>query len=174
MDKPGTMIADRYELTELAGSGGMATVWRARQRGAAAFETTVAVKRMLPALAEDPALVTMFVEEAKIAALLSHPNVTRVFDLGVDRSGFYLVMEWVEGMDLGHAVMVSGASGMTQYRVGDTGVYQVHGFAAENTDAGRAAFDQIQSFLDSAWAGAPVITVPAGCPAMTCDFPATP
>lgn len=97
-------MLDRYELLELVGRGGMASVWRARLRGAAAFETTVAVKRMLPALATDPHLVTMFVEEGKIAALLSHPNIVRVLDLGVDESGFFLVMDWVDGMDLARFV----------------------------------------------------------------------
>lgn len=104
MDAPGTILADRYELRSLAGKGGMATVWRGVLRGAAQFETEVAIKRMLPTLAEDPSLVTMFVEEAKIAALLTHPNITRVFDLGVDTGGFYLVMEWVEGIDFSRFV----------------------------------------------------------------------
>ena len=104
MDAPGTLLAGRYELRSLAGRGGMATVWRGLLRGAAQFETEVAVKRMLPSLADDPSLVTMFVEEAKIAATLTHPNVTRVFDLGVDEGGFYLVMEWVEGIDFSRFV----------------------------------------------------------------------
>jgi serine/threonine protein kinase len=104
MDAPGTLLAGRYELRSLAGRGGMATVWRGVLRGAAAFETEVAVKRMLPSMADDPSLVTMFVEEAKIAALLTHPNITRVFDLGVDKGGFYLVMEWVEGIDFSRFV----------------------------------------------------------------------
>jgi serine/threonine-protein kinase len=104
MDAPGTILAERYELRSLAGRGGMATVWRGVLRGAAHFETEVAIKRMLPAMATDPALVTMFVEEAKIAALLTHPNVTRVFDLGVDPGGFYLVMEWIEGIDFARFV----------------------------------------------------------------------
>jgi len=69
---------------------------------------------------------------------------------------------------------VTGASGMTQYQVGDTGIYDVHGFAARDTPAGRAAFEQIQHFLDTAWAGSAEITVPAGCPSTGCVFPATP
>ncbi len=78
----------------------------------------------------------------------------------------------IEGLtDADH---VTGASGMTQYRVGDTGIYDVHGFAARNTNAGRAAFDQIQHFLDTAWAGSAEISVPSGCPASGCVFPATP
>lgn len=104
MDAPGTLLAGRYELRTLAGRGGMATVWRGVLRGAAQFETEVAIKRMLPSLADDPALVTMFVEEAKIASLLAHPNITRVFDLGVDEGGFFLVMEWVEGIDFSRFV----------------------------------------------------------------------
>ncbi len=78
----------------------------------------------------------------------------------------------IEG--LSSATHASGASGMTQFRVGDTGLYDVHGFAARNTPAGHAAFDQIQSFLDSAWAGAPEITVPPGCGESGCVFPASP
>ncbi|MFO0682323.1 MAG: serine/threonine-protein kinase [Sandaracinus sp.] len=104
MTAPGTLLAGRYELRTLAGRGGMAEVWKGVLKGAAQFETEVAVKRMLPSLATDPALVTMFVEEAKIASLLTHPNVTRVFDLGADEGGFYLVMEWVEGIDLSRFV----------------------------------------------------------------------
>lgn len=111
MDAPGRRVKDRYELVELVGRGGMASVWRARLRGAAEFETTVAFKRMLPALATDPHLVTMFVEEGKIAALLSHPNVVRVLDLGVDDDGFFLVMEWVEGVDLSRFVESYAAEG---------------------------------------------------------------
>lgn len=104
MDAPGTVLAGRYELRSLAGRGGMATVWRGVLRGAAQFETEVAVKRMLASMADDPSLVTMFVEEAKIASLLAHPNITRVFDLGVDQGGFFLVMEWVEGIDFSRFV----------------------------------------------------------------------
>lgn len=78
----------------------------------------------------------------------------------------------IEGLtDADH---VTGATGMTQYQVGDTGVYDVHGFAARDTVAGNAAFDQIQHFLDTAWAGSSEIVVPAACPASGCVFPATP
>jgi hypothetical protein len=74
-------------------------------------------------------------------------------------------------VDLPQAPSIAGASGITQYRVADMGLYDVHGFAARDTPAGHAAFDQIQRFLDSAWAGAPLIEVPAGCPGGVCDFP---
>jgi hypothetical protein len=78
------------------------------------------------------------------------------------------VLSPIEGAP--HADHVAGASGMTQYQVSDTGLYDVHGFAARDTPAGHAAFDQIQRFLNSAWAGAPDITIPPGCAMQTCVF----
>ena len=68
---------------------------------------------------------------------------------------------------------LTGATGMTQYQVGDTGIYDVHGFAARDTPAGHAAFDQIEHFLQTAWAGSSEITVPSGCPATGCVFAAS-
>jgi hypothetical protein len=67
-----------------------------------------------------------------------------------------------------------GRSGMTQYRVPDTGQYDMHGFAARDTLAGAAAFEQIATFLQAAWAGESLIEMPAGCTEVTadgsCDF----
>lgn len=83
-----------------------------------------------------------------------------------------VVLRPIEGLTA--ADHATGTSGMTQYRVGDTGYFDVHGFAARNTDAGHAAFAQITAFLDSAWAGTPTITVPSGCGASGCVFPASP
>lgn len=61
-------------------------------------------------------------------------------------------------------------SGITQYHVSDTGPFDVHGFAAGDTPAGAAARDQISNFVQSVWAGAPVVKVPAGCKGGSCDF----
>lgn len=98
----GTLLAGKYELIEQAGSGGMAVVWRARTVGAAGFSRPVAVKRVLPHLARDPEFIAMFVEEARVVSELQHPLVTQIHDFGVDEQGHYfLVMEWVEGVDLG-------------------------------------------------------------------------
>lgn len=95
------MIAERYELVRVAGSGGMATVWQAIQRGAAGFERPVGVKRVKPQFAFDQSFREMFVEEARVASQLVHPNVVQVIDFGVQREGeYYLVMEWVEGLSL--------------------------------------------------------------------------
>ena len=67
MDAPGALIDGKYELLEVAGSGGMATVWRATQRGAAGFQRTVAIKRIKEDVAMDPKFRDMFVEEASPA-----------------------------------------------------------------------------------------------------------
>ena len=63
-----------------------------------------------------------------------------------------------------------GQSGITQYHVSDAGPFDIHGFAAKNTPAGLAARAQIMSFVQSVWAGAPVVKVPAGCKGGSCDF----
>ncbi|MCB9597268.1 MAG: serine/threonine protein kinase [Sandaracinaceae bacterium] len=100
-DQPGTVLANKYELIEKAGSGGMAVVWRARTLGAAGFSRPVAVKRIIRHLSMDPSFVAMFVEEARVVSELQHPGVTQIHDFGLDEVGHYfLVMEWVEGCDL--------------------------------------------------------------------------
>ncbi len=68
------------------------------------------------------------------------------------------------------AAEVAGKSGITQYHVVSSDPFDVHGFAAQDTPAGNAARSQIAAFVSSVMAGAPVITVPAGCPGGSCDF----
>jgi serine/threonine-protein kinase len=94
------LIAGRYHLLELAGRGGMAEVWRAEQRGAAGFARPVGLKRILPHLAAKQAFVTMFVEEARVCAQLVHPNIVQIYDFGYDQGTYFIVMEWVEGLNL--------------------------------------------------------------------------
>ncbi|MGE0786718.1 MAG: serine/threonine-protein kinase [Sandaracinaceae bacterium] len=90
----------RYELIERIDIGGMAEVFRARQRGAAGFERVIAVKRILPYIAEDEEMRAMFVQEAKIAVQLNHPNIAQVFDLGQVDDHYFIAMELVEGQSL--------------------------------------------------------------------------
>jgi serine/threonine-protein kinase len=94
------LFADRYELKELAGRGGMAEVWRAEQRGAAGFQRPVGLKRILPHFASKESFVKMFIEEARVCAQLMHPNIIQIYDFGFDRGSYFLVMEWVEGLNL--------------------------------------------------------------------------
>ncbi len=104
-DRPGKIIAGRYELLEPAGEGGMAVVWRALVRGAGKFARPVAVKRIHAAKGADGHFVRLFEEEARVGAGLQHPNIVQIMDFGVDDVGdYFLVMEWVEGMDFHHWV----------------------------------------------------------------------
>lgn len=90
----------RYQLMERIGGGGMADVYRAAALGPAGFRKIVAVKIIRPAMCEDAEFVQMFQREAAIAARICHPNAVQVFEFNRDRRQHYLVMEYVEGMDL--------------------------------------------------------------------------
>ena len=101
-DAPGRVIGGRYELVEVLGRGGMAVVWRAIQRGAVGFARPVALKRVVPALSRSPEALSLFAEEARVGALLRHPNIVALFDYAHDEQGEpYLVSELVEGLHLG-------------------------------------------------------------------------
>ncbi len=90
----------RYQLLEKIGSGGMAEVFKARMRGEEGFEKIVAIKRIVPHMAANEAFITMFVDEAKLAAQLNHNNITHIYDLGKVEAWHYIAMEFVEGKDL--------------------------------------------------------------------------
>ncbi|MGA7271977.1 MAG: serine/threonine-protein kinase [Acidimicrobiia bacterium] len=91
------LIDDRYELLEVIASGGMATVWRARD---SRLGRLVAVKRPHPAAPDDTSAADRMNREARAAAALSHPNLITVYDYGSDEEGPYLVMELAEGPTL--------------------------------------------------------------------------
>ncbi|CAN5285009.1 hypothetical protein BH11MYX1_BH11MYX1_09760 [soil metagenome] len=71
-----------YLVYERLGVGGMATVHRALERGVEGFERVVALKRLLPHLAEDASFIKAFVREAKLASLLAHVNIVQIYELG--------------------------------------------------------------------------------------------
>jgi serine/threonine protein kinase len=78
----------------------MADVFKARIQGPAGFERTFVVKRILPHLSDDPSFTKMFIDEAKIAAKLTHPNIVQVFELGSVDDEYFMSMEYVRGHDL--------------------------------------------------------------------------
>jgi serine/threonine protein kinase len=78
----------------------MATVCRAKKRGEAGFERSVALKRMLSHLSEDKSFVESFIREAKVSSLLVHPNIAQVYDFGRINGTYYIAMELVPGFDL--------------------------------------------------------------------------
>jgi serine/threonine-protein kinase len=90
----------KYELVARIGEGGMAEVHLARQRGPRAFEKLVVVKTVRPALASRPELANMLLDEARIAALVKHPNVVDIYDLGEEGGTFFIAMEYLEGESL--------------------------------------------------------------------------
>ena len=86
-----------YELIQRLATGGMAEVYLARRAGPRGFQKIVAVKRILPQLGRDPDFVAMFVDEARMCANLSHPNIVQVFDFGEHDEELYMAMEYVDG-----------------------------------------------------------------------------
>ena len=89
-----------YNLLEKVAVGGMAELFKARQRGVHNFEKIVAIKRILPHLSDSDEFVRMFIDEAKLAAQLSHPNIVQIYDLGKASGSYYIAMEYVDGRDL--------------------------------------------------------------------------
>lgn len=89
-----------YYLLEKIAVGGMAELFKAKQRGVQGFQKIVAIKRILPHLSDNEEFVTMFIDEAKLAAQLTHPNIVQIFDLGKASGSYYIAMEYVDGKDL--------------------------------------------------------------------------
>ena len=89
-----------YRLLDRVAVGGMAEVFKAKRSGVEGFEKIVALKRILPHLSENKEFLTMFVDEAKMVAGLTHPNIVQIFDLGKIDTSYYIAMEYVHGHDL--------------------------------------------------------------------------
>ena len=90
----------KYYLLERINVGGMAEVFKAKAFGVEGFERLLAVKRILPNIAEDEEFITMFIDEAKIAVQLQHANIAQIFDLGKVDDSFFIALEYVHGKDL--------------------------------------------------------------------------
>ncbi len=86
-----------YELLKKLATGGMAEIYEARREGPHGFSKRIALKRILPQLAADPEFVAMFIDEARLCAQLTHPNLVQVFDFGEEGCELYIAMELVEG-----------------------------------------------------------------------------
>jgi serine/threonine protein kinase len=97
---PGEGAYGPYRLLQRVAVGGMAEVFKAKRSGVEGFEKVVAVKRILPHLSDNKEFVDMFVDEAKMVAGLTHPNIVQIFDLGRIEKSYYIAMEYVQGRDL--------------------------------------------------------------------------
>jgi serine/threonine-protein kinase len=90
----------RYQLLDRVGAGGMAEVFRAIAQGVQGFEREFVIKRIRPDKSDSPNFVQMFCEEARISALLNHPNIAQVYDFGHADGAYFMVMEHIIGADL--------------------------------------------------------------------------
>jgi serine/threonine protein kinase len=96
---PGTMLG-KYEILRKLAMGGMAEIYLARSRGQAGFEKLVVLKRILPTVANDPTFVQMFLDEARLAATLQHPNIADVYEVGDHEGSPFFAMEFIHGQDV--------------------------------------------------------------------------
>jgi serine/threonine-protein kinase len=102
----------KYDILAQLTSGGMAELFLGCTAGPGGFRKYVVLKRILPQAADDEAFVQMFLDEARITAAFSHPNIAQVFDLGEDRkSGFYVAMEFIPGQNLNEVMEVCARQG---------------------------------------------------------------
>jgi serine/threonine protein kinase/tetratricopeptide (TPR) repeat protein len=101
----------KYEILREIGAGGMANVFLVRSVGAAGVEKHLVIKRILPSFSSSPKFTAMFIDEARIAVTLNHPNIVQVYDFGRVDGHYYLAMELVDGMDLSSLLKSALASG---------------------------------------------------------------
>lgn len=101
----------RYVLLSHLGRGGMADIYRGIALGANGFAKPVVVKRVLPEATQQEAAVKMFIEEARLSALLQHMNIAQIFDFGEHRGEYFIAMEFIHGRDLHDMMRRVGAKG---------------------------------------------------------------
>ncbi|MBX7192465.1 MAG: protein kinase, partial [Sandaracinaceae bacterium] len=119
MSSPASMVRDltgrrlgRYEVLAQLAAGGMATVYAARAQGVAGFERLVAIKVLHPHLAHDDEFISMFLDEARLAARIRHPNVVPTLDISDSQGdGYFLVMEYIEGDHFGSLLREAARAG---------------------------------------------------------------
>lgn len=119
-------VAGRYVIEQVAGSGGMARVWRADD---ARGHGRVAIKRILDELKGDAEVRAMFDDEAAITASIAHPNVVSLLDRGVDAEGPWLALEWVDGLNA-HEIVATRKAPLGVRAALSLGVDLLHALAA--------------------------------------------
>jgi len=94
------MADSRYRITERVAAGGMAEVFRGVAESLQGFKKNIAIKRILPALTKNKKFVAMFLDEARLSLVLQHANIVQVFDIAHTDDTYFIVMEYVDGVDL--------------------------------------------------------------------------
>lgn len=105
------VLSGRYRILNRLGSGGMANVYKARDLN---LQRDVAVKILRTDLIEDPNFRARFLQEARSAANLTHPNIVTIYDFGHDSGQFFIIMEYVEGNDLKTVIRSQGQQSVQQ------------------------------------------------------------
>src|SRR5262245_57513386 len=108
---PGDKLG-KYEVIRQIAIGGMAELYLARTLGIEGFEKLVVLKRILPQYGSNSSFVAMFLNEARLAATLHHPNIAQVYDIGLEEGDYFFAMEYVHGEDLDHISMASEEQGV--------------------------------------------------------------
>ena len=103
--EPAPTYVGKYRLLARLGTGGMAEVLLARLEGPAGFSKTVAIKRMRPELTAHQEFVDLFLEEARTASLLGHPNICHVHELSTEGGEYFMVLEFLEGVAVSSALI---------------------------------------------------------------------
>jgi len=93
-------IFGEYKILKKIATGGMAEVFLAKRIGMKGFEKLLAIKRILPQFSENEEFIAMFIDEAKLAAKLSHRNIVPIYDFGSQQGSYYIAMEYILGKDL--------------------------------------------------------------------------
>lgn len=107
----GTFLANRYEIIEKIGTGGMSDVYRAKDHS---LNREVAIKVLKPEFSQDNTFVSKFRAEAQSAAVLEHPNIVNIYDVGTEDGLYYIVMEYVEGITLKNYIATKGRLGYNE------------------------------------------------------------
>ncbi len=101
---PNVQRFGNYFLLKKIATGGMAELYKAKKSGEEGFEKLLAIKLILPNLSTKEDFITMFIDEAKVAALLNHQNIVQIYDLGKIEDSYCIVMEYVRGKDLKNVI----------------------------------------------------------------------
>ena len=94
------MTSQRYKIIKKLDAGGMAEVWKGKATSLQGFEKLVAIKRVLPELAEKEQFLGMFLDEARLSLGFNHANIVQTFDIGRSGDAYFIVMEWIDGINL--------------------------------------------------------------------------
>src|SRR5690242_6128555 len=105
----------KYTLLRKLATGGMAELFLALQKSVAGFEKLIVIKRILPAMNADKAFIEMLLQEARIAATLSHPNIVQIFDVGQVDGTFFIAMEHIHGEDIQGIVRAMKKKELTEF-----------------------------------------------------------